>query len=452
MADIYPVKMNMYIDTDIHVIKGGGAEDFINKVDLHHNSLIHRLGRLTKYKFNKYLFSKDTEWQFKFNEKNTKHEKKSRYLAHGTYTAVYGIELMTNQTLIPERYRDKLILRISKIEQLDDFIEEWKSHKQKFGENIIDIYLYGNVFTKTKSKYNEIGQYIITREYYNSSNIDSLPIDAKINILYSLLNFLKKIEIYEYSYDDLKYANIGYDIINGNFIFIVLDYDNITLQPISERTKSVNTYRPIFTVIEKKINYKYLHVSGLASVIALLFYNLNTKAFNKIIQYLNGNIRYYSFLSSDDLRRVSALYENMMFYITMYEVYTTEQHLLYALLIKIITICLNKNIDEIIAQYNLTEFIDELSKFLKTTPKPESPSKTPTLTQPESPSKTPTLTQPESPSKTPTLTQPESPSKTPTLISPNSTSKFESVAGGYYEQKYLKYKQKYLNLKSLLTL
>jgi serine/threonine protein kinase len=259
----------------------------------------------------------DESYIFKFTEKNLKNDKyDNKYLGRGGLTSVYSIKLKSqkpdNLFKIPEKYKDNLILRIYQkdsslpitneinIGDIDtnndaqtEFIHKWMNDKTVFGENIIDFYMYGEI--RVNSNY--LCYYTITREYLDYKKIIELPIKNKLKLTLSLIDFLKKIRDNNYIYRDVKFSNIGCDIKDDRIIFIVLDYDNITLFTIDAFDQfrddyidnlhyQIGTYPPLYIVGELFNTFRHmpeniiprfmynpllLHLYGLYDIIINLF-------------------------------------------------------------------------------------------------------------------------------------------------------------------------------------
>ena len=123
----------------------------------------------------------------------------------------------------------KLVLRalsLNEYKDMDKWIDKYNVNKRLFGSNIIDIYMYGDLFTESKKF---ICSYVITRFYQDYKEISNLDYSQQIKYFKSILEFFVKLENLKYFYRDLKFTNIGMDTFNGENKFIVLDYDDITI-------------------------------------------------------------------------------------------------------------------------------------------------------------------------------------------------------------------------------
>ena len=358
------------------------------------------------------------------------------YLGSGTFTAVYGLTLtQTHQlsTLVPNFYVDKLILRIfsydpsgkHKIDVVGrdkqllryKFIRKWEQDKKLFIHHIIDIYMYGLLINTDGTK---IGEYVLTREYLVESQIQKLNPEQKNVFFKSLLEFLLKLHEREYSYTDLKFENIGCDIIRDKYIFVVIDYEPETLKYYIHSTgDEPDTYRPVLLRlpdVNQKINTKnphkfiYRHLYGLLDIINILFiqsFNANLSYSIKIFIYL-----YKSLKQKKNLTEFNTIYQT-------YRKYVSDGSMRLSIK-ELIKLCISDDLAFIQTNYVIILKNYIINKYS---------SSSPPLPPPRQPNPAPPR---------PTQTLPPLP--------------HAIMAGGNinYKQKYLKYKQKYLKLKNTL--
>ena len=148
------------------VMPGGGyPEEAIEWINLNDSNI-------NTFKLN----TMDNNYKFKFSPDNKNIYNGAKYLGKGALTAVYKIRLESqtpiNGYTIPDKYKDELILRIYDNNDIpvdtdydtykgkgdievggedtfndsqSKFINMWTEHKQKFLENIIDIFMYGEI-------------------------------------------------------------------------------------------------------------------------------------------------------------------------------------------------------------------------------------------------------------------------------------------------------------------
>ena len=295
---------------------GGSPEEIIQDINLNDSNLENIL-----------ISTLDNNYKFRFTKDNTQNYNGAKYLGKGALTAVYKIKLVSqvsiNGYMISDKYKDELILRIYENRDIAEdtdlymyrgnpdievggedtyndsqsqFINMWTEHKQLFPENIIDIFMYGEIMSNTKY----MGYYTITRTYSDEKKLEELSLINKIKYLKKLLEFLLKLRHHGYTYRDLKFPNIGFDSISNEYNFIVLDYDNHTIlkYPQVDKLKTdytieytVGTYTPLY-IFEQKENFEpdLMYVGGLLYTIKDLFRNLMNDNYISLITKLNNYI------------------------------------------------------------------------------------------------------------------------------------------------------------------
>ncbi len=313
MTNIIPRK-NLNIKNRL-MVGGRFPEDTINKI------------KLTDETIKSYTIeSLDTTFSFQFSEKNknTQDTIPHRYLGKGALTAVYSINLTYQNSLsadrytIPDSYHDKLILRIyenrnyagimkSEVnvgneDRNDDeqskFIQKWNRDKTTFPENMIDIFMYGEITLLG----DYLGYYTITREYIDCDSVITMPLENKLKFLISFITFLEKLKVKNFIYRDCKIANMGCEIKGDQYIFIILDYDDITLFSQEEfkifKNKSLmahhfGTAAPLYVISadDKSYNEKLIHLYGIFSLLIELF-NTDLDKFADYC-YFNNYFSYY---------------------------------------------------------------------------------------------------------------------------------------------------------------
>jgi hypothetical protein len=113
-------------------------------------------------------------------------------------------------------------------ENSENIISSYIKDKPIFQENLIDIYLYGKIENNLK----KIGYYTITREY--NTDFIKLNITNKIKIIKDYFNVIIKASENGIFFRDSKYKNSGFDMINDEPRFIILDYDDKTLLKLED--------------------------------------------------------------------------------------------------------------------------------------------------------------------------------------------------------------------------
>lgn len=283
----------------------GFPEDVIDNINLNDDNIDKYIIENIPYAHN------SDKFKFKFSSDNKEHRdldeykfmaKPPKFLGKGAMTAVYKIKLIEQESdtyTIPDKYNDSLILRIFKNDLYSDiigtqynvgendennddqssFINMWMNHKKLFSENIIDLFMYGEI------KLNDVymGFYTITRTYIDYKIINNFDLKIKIKYFKNLLLFLQKLIEKNYTYRDLKIANIGAELVDDEYKFIVLDYDNYTIlnKDDLDLLKSqfniefvVGTYTPLYIFEQQRnFNHDYMFVGGLLYTIIELFKN-----------------------------------------------------------------------------------------------------------------------------------------------------------------------------------
>lgn len=258
---------------------------------------------------NEYIINDKTDkTRFRFHNNSKAFINDNIYFGCGTFSAIYSIKVDKStpeiKSLIPDKYKDKLILRIYQNSSSDkpkndleigdvdvyndlqsNFIKNWMIHKKLFPENIIDVYLYGDI--QLQSMYGEryIGYYTITRQYIVEDEIKKFTLHNKMSYLKNTITFLKKLEENNLTYRDMKFENSGSD---SNYNFIVIDYDVDTIinedkiKILSKENNlgySIGTYPFTYLIMDdQKYNYKYIYLTGLLDIVTELFLsNLSDK-------------------------------------------------------------------------------------------------------------------------------------------------------------------------------
>jgi hypothetical protein len=264
--------------------------------------VVYKIG-LNNVNMNTYqIKSLDEQFIFRFTSKNKKETEKNKYLGAGGLTAVYSIKLKSYKNdkyaKSLEKYKDKFILRIfdgaknlkpkSDVEignvdtsndEQSKFINMWTRHKQMFPENIIDIFLYGDILINNEY----LGYYSITRMYGDDKVVKNLSFVERMKYLRNLYSFLIKLKENDLTYRDMKIENVGIDLETSSFI--VIDYDDVTLLKPSEVKYladnqflhySFGTYAPIYFLENIKnnnfdMNFDLIYLYGLFNIIQYMF-------------------------------------------------------------------------------------------------------------------------------------------------------------------------------------
>lgn len=307
----------------------------------------------------------------------------SKYLGKGGLTSVFGVKYLTNN-FMSELSNKKLILRAMDLyepKDMNSWINKYNNVKRIFGTNIIDIYMYGNLYT-ISNKF--ICSYVITRFYHDYKAVSNLDYQQSILYFKSMLDFLVKLEEQKYFYRDLKFVNIGMDInFDGSNTFVVMDYDDITI--INKNDNFFNEFNmigcytkycagtliPYFVIkdyLEIKQNwidkFDKVHVIGLVDTMIRLFFENEKNSLN-ILKILykpcdyDSCIHYYQYLKIFDDKNKYDMLEYSL--ISLKPKFVELEHNKKDCLIYLIMNLLNKNYYNINSSKIIRdEFIDQI--------------------------------------------------------------------------------------------
>jgi hypothetical protein len=202
---------------------------------------------------------------------------------------------------------------------IDSFIEEWALNKQIFDNSIIDIYMYGNLYTKDNIF---ICNYIITKQYENHHTLLKLDYNHTMKYIIKIMLFLQKCKENNIILRNFKFSAFGYEFKNSEIQFVILDYDDVTLIKQTDNffntfsdgcdTMCAGTLVPYFIiedffemVPEWKNKLDKLYSIGLAETLIFLLYTQDEIMENlfKLIynpSYLKPCLHYYHFMKIFD--------------------------------------------------------------------------------------------------------------------------------------------------------
>lgn len=148
-------------------------------------------------------------------------------ISTGSATAVIGLkDISENKT-----YKNtNLVMRISSILELEDFMRGWRIDKMNYPKNIIDIYSYGEIFGLS----NDNKSYYVMTKFYNTftnDNLRDMTTKRRLNFVTQLLNLIEMVNSNGKYIRDLKLQNIGYDDDDN---IILIDYEENTIIDPSE--------------------------------------------------------------------------------------------------------------------------------------------------------------------------------------------------------------------------
>lgn len=341
-----------------------------------------------KYKFLEGVYPNSTQttnkicFEFDKSINNKEDISGSRYLGKGGLTSVFGLKYLTND-FMQELSSKKLVLRAMDLQEtkdIDKWISKYIENKKLFDSNIIDIYMYGNLYSSSNEL---ICFYVITRFYQDYQSILQLDYTQLIEYFKSLLEFFVKLEDLGYFYRDLKFTNIGMDNSGDINKFIVLDYDDVTIINKKDDFFSKFSFQGCYTkycggtlipyfVIKDylELNRQWIkkfdkvHVIGLVDIMINLFF-VNEKNFINVLNIIykpchyTTCIHYYQYLKIfDDKNTYDALEYSL---INLKPKFAELEHSKKDCLIYLIMNLLNKNYSHInSAKIMLDEFVSSV--------------------------------------------------------------------------------------------
>jgi len=230
-----PRKINLYLENELPTKKikqKGGSINYnlINnsknkylRADRNVETIIHGTPRIET----------DVELWFKFNNEVMNNDEKYEnlyYSERSNNSISFSIELLKkySNVIVKDMPKHNLSLKLIDFsyKDIDTFINEWKKNKILFEHNIHDIYMYGNLYTNDNTY---ICNYIITKKYKN--HIELLKIDYEYTIKYiiKMLIFIEKCRENNIILRNFKFSGIGYEFINSEIEFVLLDYNDLSL-------------------------------------------------------------------------------------------------------------------------------------------------------------------------------------------------------------------------------
>ena len=319
-----PLKINLYLENEQPIELTGGAQDqttnFV-QMNLINNNVYKYLKSDPK--------SKDSVW-FKFNPKrNTNTDSGTSYMDRSPFNVNFVINYLykISNTLI-EIPKDNIVLKLINLttKTIDEFIEGWIQDVKTFAYAIPEIFLYGQVFTKDGTF---ISNYIITKKYDTYESLLKLNYNQAVKYIIKMLFFLNKLVENDIILRNFKFSNIGYDFINSQIEFILLDYTDSTLIRKSNKFFSqfvdgcdamcAGTLIPYFIIkdffdLEKDWTVKLnkLYIIGLAETIIFIMYKQDKvmEEFFSLLYFPSEQkpcIHYYKYLTlfNDEEKRIA---------------------------------------------------------------------------------------------------------------------------------------------------
>jgi len=204
-------ELKQFQDSDL---TGGKSENLIRWINNTNNILkTHDEQRINVFNFDNDLNKQELSFSGQIP--------RLKVLGRGSFSLVFGVNLEDYELDVSDDIKDNLILKIFE-EDYRDLIPRWRVDKYRFENNMMDIFMCGDIYRKE----HKLGSYILTRKY---DSVKKLDLEKRVLLLKDLLTFIKGLEDYKLFYRDLKIENIAYDIKDDNVYFIIIDYDDKTL-------------------------------------------------------------------------------------------------------------------------------------------------------------------------------------------------------------------------------
>ena len=317
--------------------------------------------------------------RFKLNDKkNTKKHNNLYYLNNGTYTLVFGIDYVDyvgsgiNPKNWNDMYNDKLILRVTTESSVDLVEKHYNSDRQIFGNNMIDIFMYGYFDMPGTHYYNF---YTITREY--STDFSSLNFENKLKFTIDYFKVLEIADSNQIFYRDSKITNVGYDLTKDDCRCIIIDYDAKTFikyDKIISLGHKYGTYPPFYMYyVTATINptdlssrypifYNKFFVAGMINILDMLFiHSIINNDLILLIDNIYDLYKHYKYNPSSYSKL--NLYNDILTKRTTYEK-SIEKYIQKNNEIKISDITLN-NVEEKIKNFCIVIIINIIKKSIR---------------------------------------------------------------------------------------
>ena len=316
-----PLKLNLYLDDELPKKKPEQKGGSIN-IELINNNKFKYLRAnnvIETFIHGSSKIEENIELWFEFqNVNNINKEGNLSYMDRSDKSISFTILQLKKYSNVTVKNFTSNILVLKLIEldlkTIDSFIEEWKSNVKIFGNSIMDIYMYGDLYTKDNTF---ICNYIITKKYENYNSLLKLDYNQTMNYIIKILLFLQKCKENDIIFRNFKFSGIGYEFVNSEIQFVILDYEESSL--IKKLDKYFNTFKdgcdamcagtliPYFIIqdffeLEKgwKNKLDKLYSVGLGEILIFLLYTQDEimDKFFKLIynpSYLKSDLHYFQF-------------------------------------------------------------------------------------------------------------------------------------------------------------
>jgi hypothetical protein len=233
----------------------------------------------------------DVKLWFEFQNLSEKTQEEKISIRNNTVSFIITQLKKYSNVKVKNFKNETLVLKLFDLQYktMDSYIEEWNSNVNIFGKSIIDIYMCGNLCT-TDGKI--ICNYIITKKYENYLSLLKLEYNHVVKYIMKIMLFLQICDENNIIFRDLKFSSIGYEFIDSEIQFIVLDYNDTTLLNKNDTffdtfkdgcdAMCVGTLVPYFIIhdfFEMEIDWKNklnkLYSVGFAEILIFLLYDQN---------------------------------------------------------------------------------------------------------------------------------------------------------------------------------
>lgn len=321
---LQPKHVDLYLNQIQH---GGNVDNIIDTINIDTN---------------KFLRSIDDKTIFEFVDNTS-----GKFFAKGSFTAVFKIKDSDSNVKIlramdPKELYDTITSQNRKTsmdESIKRYIRKYIEDKINFVNHIIEISYYGTIFLGN----DPVCPYVITKVYKNHHDILVLSDALKTELVKQLLQFNFDVDQKGYVYRDVKFDNIGFEQFDdGSIKFIVLDYDEITLvnkDKYKEQSDHMYVFAGIFNktllyngrypygtfpppyllnyyTIEEQNNiiHKLNKISstGIVHILCKVF-GINNDYLQYYLQFINTYFDYEGILSHDpSLNKITQLQQEIM--------------------------------------------------------------------------------------------------------------------------------------------
>lgn len=398
-----PLKVNLYLENNLpshkSIFEQRGGSINVNLINNNEFRYLKADSVVETFIHGASKIESDVELWFEFqNVNNINKEEGMSYMERSNNSISFVIKQLKKYSNVKVKNfkHETMILKLIELDHkpIDIFIEEWKANKEIFQDSIMNINMYGNLYTKDKTF---ICNYIITNKYENHHSLLKLNYDHTIKYIIKLMLFLEKCKTNNIIYRNFKFSGIGYEFVNSEIQFVVLEYDDITLIKKNDKffsskkdgcdTMCAGTLVPYYIIkdffemdSEWANKLDKLYSVGLAETLIFLLYtqdevmdNLFKLMYNP--SYLKPCLHYYHFMKLFDDETNKSIFFKLIMSLKPKFV-EVDQQILNPMFIRIIQNCFDtkynaikspmsylQNINKIYSDYNKAKSI--IKTFIK---------------------------------------------------------------------------------------